>query len=190
MKTSHLLALCATVLMAFSAAAAQAPKAAPRPGLTLTSPDFQDGSVIPNKYTQADSNFVSPQLDWTNVPAGTQSFTLIVHDLDVARQKGTEDVLHWLIFNIPGSAHSLPQGVPAEEKLPDGAVQAKNVRGKVGYLGPGAPRQGPDHHYSFELYALDTKLDLGPDATRDDVLKAMNGHILGKGVLVGRHHLP
>ena len=183
------------ILVLFSAlssiALAQAnaqPKAAPRPGLTVTSPAFQDGGIIPNKYTQAETTFVSPKLEWTNVPAGTVSFVLLMHDPDVSLQKKTDDVLHWLAFNIPGTSTGLPEGVPAEAKLPDGTVQVKNTRGAVGYLGPGAPAAGPYHHYTFELFALDTKLDLGPDATRADVLKAIDGHIVGKGVVEGRFH--
>lgn len=160
----------------------------PRPGLTLTTSAFSDGGEIPARFTQSDPNAVSPKLEWTNVPAGTVTFALILHDPDVALQKKTDDVLHWMIFNIPGTAHELTEGVPANATLPDGTVQAKNLRGGVGYMGPGAPAVGPHHHYSFELFALDTKLDLGPDATRADVLKAIDGHILGKGVLVGRFH--
>ncbi|HLG95152.1 MAG TPA: YbhB/YbcL family Raf kinase inhibitor-like protein [Bryobacteraceae bacterium] len=179
-----------TILLAagLSVVLAQAPKAPPRPGLTLTTTAFSDGSEIPAKYTQQDPNPISPKLDWTNVPQGTVTFALILHDPDVAIRKNTEDVLHWMIFNIPGSAMSLPEGMPATATMPDGAIQAKNLRGAVGYMGPGAPPAGPDHHYTFELFALDTKLDLGPDASRADVLKAMEGHILGKGVLVGRFH--
>jgi Raf kinase inhibitor-like YbhB/YbcL family protein len=156
----------------------------PGPGLTLTSPDFEDGGVIPNKFTQADPNAVSPKLEWTHVPPGTMSFALILHDPDVALQRKTDDVLHWMIFNIPGTATGLPGGVPANAKLDDGSINAKNLRGGVGFMGPGAPPAGPYHHYTFELFAL----DLGPDATRADVLAAMQGHILGKGVLEGRFH--
>jgi Raf kinase inhibitor-like YbhB/YbcL family protein len=158
------------------------------PGLTLTTPAFADGAEIPAKYTQSDPNAVSPKLEWTNVPMGTVTFALIFHDPDVALQRKTDDVLHWMTFNIPGSARELPEGVPATAKMADGTIQAKNLRGGVGYMGPGAPPQGPHHHYTFELFALDTKLDLGEDATRADVLKAIDGHILGKGVLVGRFH--
>ncbi len=158
------------------------------PGLALSSPDFEDGGIIPNKFTQADPNPVSPRLAWTNVPPNTASFVLILHDPDVALQRKTDDVLHWMAFNIPGAAHELPGGMAATPQMPDGTVQAKNLRGGVGYMGPGAPQPGPYHHYTFELFALDTKLDLMPDATRADVLKAMEGHILGKGVLVGRFH--
>jgi len=117
-----------------------------------------------------------------------QSFTLILHDPDVALQKNTDDVLPWMIFNIPGSARELAEGVPANATLSDGTINAKNLRGGVGYMGPGAPPPGPHHHYTFELFALDTKLDLGPDASRADVLKAMQGHIVAKAVLVGRFH--
>ena len=163
-------------------------KMPPRPGLTLTTSAFSDGGEIPARFTQSDPNAVSPKLEWTNVPAGTVTFALILHDPDVALQKKTDDVLHWMIFNIPGTAHELAEGVPANATLSDGTIQAKNLRGGVGYMGPGAPAAGPHHHYSFELFALDTKLDLGPDATRADVLKAIDGHILGKGVLVGRFH--
>jgi len=180
-----------TGCVVFAAAAlvlAQAPKGPPRPGLTLTSPDFPDGGEIPAKFTQSDPSPVSPKLEWTHVPPGTVTFALILHDPDVAIQKKTGDVLHWMIFNIPGNATSLPEGMPATATMPDGAIQAKNLRGAVGFMGPGAPAAGPDHHYTFELFALDTKLDLGPDASRADVLAAMEGHILGKGVLVGRFH--
>jgi Raf kinase inhibitor-like YbhB/YbcL family protein len=163
-------------------------KMPPRPGLTITTSAFADGSEIPAKYTQSDPNPVSPKLEWTNVPPNTVTFALILHDPDVALQRKTDDVLHWMIFNIPGTAHELPEGVPANATMSDGTVQAKNLRGAVGYMGPGAPAVGPHHHYTFELFALDTKLDLGPDATRADVLKAIDGHILGKGVLVGRFH--
>jgi Raf kinase inhibitor-like YbhB/YbcL family protein len=158
------------------------------PGLTLSSPDFEDGGIIPDKYSQKGGpNAPSPKLEWKNVPPGTQSFVLLMHDPDVALQKKLDDVTHWLIFNIPGTATELQGGVPAEPKLPDGAINAKGIR-QVGYMGPGAPAAGPYHHYTFELFALDTKLDLGPDATRPEVMKAIDGHILAKGVLEGRFH--
>jgi Raf kinase inhibitor-like YbhB/YbcL family protein len=164
------------------------PKGPPVPGLTLTTTAFEDGGIVPNKYTQATPDAVSPKLDWTNVPMGTVSFVLLLHDPDVAIAKKLEDVTHWMAFNIPGSATGLPEGVPATATMSDGTVQIKNRGNRVGYMGPGAGAAGPYHHYTFELYALDTKLDLKEDATRDDVTKAMDGHILGKGVLVGRFH--
>ena len=93
-----------------------------------------------------------------------------------------------MMFNIPGTARELAAGMSADAKLADGAIQIKNTRGAVGFMGPGAPAPGPYHHYTFELFALDTKLDLGPDATRGNVMKAMDGHVIAKGVLEGRFH--
>ena len=160
----------------------------PGPGLTLTTTGFEDGGIVPNKYSQADPNPVSPPLQWTHVPAGTVSFVLLMHDPDTALQKKLGDVTHWMAFNIPGTAPSLPENVPPTAQLPDGTVQIKNLRGNVGFMGSGAVAAGPYHHYTWELFALDTKLDLGPDATRAEVLQAIDGHIIGKGVLVGRFH--
>ncbi len=131
---------------------------------------------------------VQPKLEWTNVPAGVESFALLFHDPDGAPGKKVEDVTHWMVFNIPGTARELAAGVSTEPKLADGTIQIKGTRGAVGYMGPGAGAAGPYHHYTFELFALDTKLDLGPDATRADVMKAMDGHVIAKGVLEGRFH--
>jgi Raf kinase inhibitor-like YbhB/YbcL family protein len=179
----------AVLLMIAGVAASQDKAKAPaRPGLTLTTAAFEDGGVIPAKYTQADASPASPKLEWTNVPPNTVSFVLYMHDPDVALQRKTDDMLHWLMLNIPGDARSLAEGVPVGTQPSDGAVQLKNGGGVIGYRGPGAPAAGPYHHYTFELFALDTKLDLGPDATRAEVMKAIDGHILGKGVLVGRFH--
>ena len=173
-------------------AAAQSKSGSPtpaKPGFTLTTPDFSDGGVVPDKFTYAVKNFVSPKLEWSNVPEGTVSFALIFHDPDEALHGHIEDVLHWLAFNIPGNARELPGSLAPDPKLSDGTIQAKSVRRTPGYMGPGADAPGPYHHYTFELFALDTKLNLGPDATRPDVLKAMDGHILAKAALVGRFHL-
>ena len=186
MKTKLILA----ALLAGATAGVHAQRGPARPGLTLTTSAFQDGAEIPGKYTQAVPNPVSPKLEWTNVPDGTQSFVLNMLDPDTALQKKTDTVVHWVAFDIPGTARGLPEGVPADAKLPDGTIQIKNQGGVVGYRGPGAPAAGPMHHYTWELYALDTKLDLTPDATRADVLKAIDGHILGKAVLVGRFKRP
>src|ERR1700739_1584646 len=193
MRLRHVLTICAILSIAAAGSALAKPQAqqaaAPAvPGLTLTSPDFEDGSIIPAKFTQSSPSPVSPKLQWSNVPPNTASFVLITHDPDVAIDKKAGDVLHWMAFNIPGSARELPEGVPTDAKLAHGTIPVKDPRRAGGFLGPGAPAVGPYHHYTFELFALDTKLDLGPDATRADVLAAMDGHILGKGVLVGRFH--
>lgn len=187
--------IAAALALAISATAfAQTPapgtqKPAPGPGLTLTTTAFEDGGVIPVKYTSADPKAVSPALTWTNVPNGTVTFALIFHDPDVALKRSTLDVLHGMWFNIPATTTSFAEGA-LSGSLTDGTVQAKNMRNQPGYMGPGAGAAGPMHHYTFELFALDTKLDLTADATRDDVIKAMDGHILGKAVLVGRFKRP
>lgn len=167
------------------------PPQPPRQALTLTTTAFPDGGVIPPKYTQAGEQ-ISPVLTWTNVPPGTASFVLHMRDPDVARNKTTEDQVHWLVWNIPGTATGLPENVPKGLELPDGSRQI-SASGPV-YRGPGAPASGPMHHYTFELYALDTKLDVAPgvDAwdTRNAIWKAMQGHILGKAVYVGLFRRP
>jgi hypothetical protein len=157
--------------------------------MALTTTGFPDGGLIPAKYTMSVPNPVSPDLAWTNAPPNVVSFVLILHDPDTSVMRKTDDILHWMVFNIPGTATGMPEGVPAGPTLADGSVQIKNLRGNPTYMGPGAGAAGPFHHYTFELYALDIKLDLGPDATRPDILTAMNGHILRKAVLVGRFHL-
>jgi Raf kinase inhibitor-like YbhB/YbcL family protein len=188
MKTK--LFLCFGVALAAAVSAFAQPKGPGTPGMTLSSSAFTDGAVIPNKYTQAVPNPVSLALAWTNVPGNPAAFVLIMHDPDVARNKTTEDQLHWLVINIPGSARSLPEGVPMEPKLPDDSFQGKNGGDTVGFRGPGAPAAGPNHHYTLELFALDTKLPLDDKATRSDVLKAMDGHVVAKAVLVGLFHRP
>ena len=117
------------------------------------------------------------------------SFTLLMHDPEPSINKTTEDVTHWMLFNIPGTATGLPGGVPAGN-LPDGTIQIKGRGGANAYMGPGNPAINPYHHYTFELFALDTKLALDANATREQVMQAMNGHILGKAVLVGRFKRP
>ena len=164
-----------------------APKA---PGMSLTTPDFEDGGVIPDKFTQAVPMPISPKLVFGNVPMATVSFALIMHDPDNALNKMPEDVLHWMAFNIPGTAKGLDGGLATDAKLPDGTVQAKNRGGNPGYMGPGNAAINPYHHYTWELFALDATLPLGPDASRADVLKAMEGHIVGKAILEGRFKRP
>jgi len=135
---------------------------------------------------------VSPALTWTNTPPNTMSLVLHMHDLEVVRNKTTEDQLHWLVWNIPPTATGLPEGVPMGATLQDGSHQI-SASGPV-YRGPGAPATGPMHHYTFEIFALDTKLDVQAAAdafeTRTNVMKAMQGHVLGKAVYVGLFKRP
>ena len=182
-------AICGLIL-SVSAGAALAQQAGSPPPLpmTLTSTSFVDGGVLPDKSTAASAKPVSPELSWDNAPAATVSFALMVHDLDAATDKTSEDHLHWGIFNIPANVHSLAEGQPNVPQLPDGSIQIKSsAPAMVGFRGPGFPGISY-HHYAFELYALDTKLPLGQDATRDDVLKAMNGHIISQAADVALAH--
>ncbi len=173
------------------AAAGQAPAAPAAPPMILTTTAFPDGGVIPDRYTQAGEQ-VSPVLTWANVPAGTVSFVLNMRDPDVARNKTAEDQVHWLVWGIPGTAKGMAEGQPKGPTLPDGSQQI-SASGQV-YRGPGAPAAGPRHHYTFELFALDTTLDVkataDPWETRTAVYAAMQGHILGKAVYVGLFRRP
>jgi len=179
------------LLQGGTAVAGQAPAAPAAPPLTLSTTAFPDGGVIPDKYTQAGEQ-VSPALTWTNVPAGTVSFVLNMRDPDVARNKTSEDQVHWLVWGIPGTAKGLTEGQPKGPTLPDGSQQI-SATGQV-YRGPGAPAAGPRHHYTFELFALDTKIDVkataDPWETRTAVYAAMQGHVLGKAVYVGLFRRP
>ena len=155
--------------------------------MTLVSVAWPDGGQIPAKYTQAGEE-LSPALSWSGVPEGAASFVLIVHDLEAAAGSGTDDILHWLLWNIPATATSLPEGVPRGSQLPDGTRQISATG--PNYRGPGAPASGPAHHYVFELFALDTMLDIpavgaSPPQTRAAVVAAMAGHVRGKAAYVG-----
>jgi phosphatidylethanolamine-binding protein (PEBP) family uncharacterized protein len=123
----------ATLVLFSSAVGATAqtpPTPAPvptKPRLALTTDAFEDGGIIPNKFTMAaEGTPVSPRLTWINVPEGTVSFALVLIDPDTAVMKKTDEVLHWMIFNIRGTAHELPEGVPAQPQLPDGSIQSLN----------------------------------------------------------------
>ena len=167
------------------------------PTLTMTVAGFPDGGQIPVRFSQAGEGAApgegtSPAITWSNAPPGTQSFVLHMHDMDVARNRTTDDQPHWVVWNIPATATGLPEGVAKGSPRPDGSYQI-SATGPV-YRGPGAPANGPMHHYVFELFALDTKLDVQPAAdafeTRANVLKAMQGHVLGKSVYGGVFRRP
>lgn len=178
------------VLM-FAAVVAIAQRGGGGPAMTLTTTAWPDGGPIPARYTQAGEQ-VSPALTWANAPANTASFVVHMHDPDVALNRGTDTQVHWLVWNVPGSAKGLPEGVPQGAQLPDGSRQI-SATGPV-YRGPGAPATGPMHHYTIEVYALDAMVDVQPAATapetRTAVFRAMAGHVLGKAVYVGLFRRP
>ncbi len=149
--------------------------------LQITSSVFENGGVIPGPYT-CDGDDVSPPLSWSELPAGTQSLALIFDDVDAPAGIW----VHWMLFNIPTAAGSLPEAVPAEETVAEVGVQGSNSWQRLGYGGP-CPPQGSEHRYYFRLYALDITLNLKANAIRTDVEKAMSGHILAEGQLMGRY---
>lgn len=162
-----------------------AKKQGPPPMLKINVAAFPDGGKIPAKYTcSAGQTSPSPAISWSNAPAGTQSFVVILHDPDPVIANSTTDVLHWAIFDIPGSAKGLSEGV-AKGDQSDGAKQIKNIAGGDGYLGPCPPPGHGNHHYTLEVFALNAKLGLPASASRQDLMKAMDGKVLSKGVYIG-----
>jgi Raf kinase inhibitor-like YbhB/YbcL family protein len=153
----------------------------PLGGFVLSSPAFANGDPIPAQYTCDGANR-SPALSWTGAPPTTASFALIVEDPDAPG--GT--FIHWVLYDLPGTASSLPEAVPPDPELPTlgGARQGRTSFRKIGYGGP-CPPKGPPHHYHFRLFALDAKLGLATGATRDEVAAAMQGHEVGRTELIG-----
>ena len=148
--------------------------------IEVTSLAFEDGAAIPSRYT-CDGLDVSPPLSWGSVPDGTQSLALIADDPDAPR----ETFVHWMIYDLPPDTRGLPEDVPNQRTLPSGAAQGVNGAGSIGYMGP-CPPSG-SHRYFFKVYALDTELGLGGGATKEDVLSAMEGHVLDEGNLMGTY---
>jgi len=169
------------VFFAIAGCAQTAPLAEPpndgKAEFAITSPAFAEGAEIPVKYTD-DSQNVSPPLDWSRGPSGTASFALIMDDLDAG------NFTHWVIYNLPPDARGLPEAVPRDEKLDRRALQGKNGGRKIGYFGPSPPKGSP-HRYCFTLYALDKSLDLAAGASKEQVLQAMDGHVLAQSQLTG-----
>jgi Raf kinase inhibitor-like YbhB/YbcL family protein len=207
MKVMQQSLLSAIIVMSSSTMAiAQAPAgapggrgpAAPRLAFSVSSPAWADGGEVPMTNAGRGGN-KSPEFEfhWMlgtnpgNAPDNLQTYAVIFHDIENSTNKTTVDTLHWSAFNIPGTAKGLSEGLAAGD-LPDGTRNGPGIaagRGTPSYFGPGAG-PGPFHHYVFEFYALDTKLDLPAKTTREDLVKAMDGHVIGKAAYVGRFHAP
>jgi Raf kinase inhibitor-like YbhB/YbcL family protein len=174
------------MLAAMGTEKAAGQQAAPPPPskFTMTTSAYADGDWIPAQYACGVPEGTSPGVQWSNPPDGTMSFALIFHDADAAPGKGSMDVTHWLLWNIAANAAQLPASVKPDTS-PDGIQQGKNIRGVNGYQPPCPPVGARPHHYIFELYALDTKLDLPAGSSRSDLLKAMESHVIGKASFVG-----
>lgn len=149
--------------------------------LQLTSSAFQTESDIPKEFS-CDGRNISPDLSWSGAPAGTKAFALVMHDPDAPISGG---YTHWLVYNIPANVNHIPQHAPAQDRLPGGGRQGKNDAGNYGYMGP-CPPSGT-HRYYFRLYALDQELDPGAGASKADMEKALQGHVLAQAELLGRY---
>ena len=156
------------------------------PMINIKIADFADGGHIPARYTcAAGQGSPSPAITWSGAPATTQSYAAILHDPDpVLGGSATNDVLHWAIFDIPGDAKGLLEGVKNGEQA-DGSKQIKNIGGGAGYMGPCPPAGHGDHHYILEVFALSAKLGLPDTTSRADLMSAMNGKVVAKGLYVG-----
>jgi Raf kinase inhibitor-like YbhB/YbcL family protein len=147
--------------------------------IKITSSAFQEGGMIPSKYT-CDGDDISPPLKWEGVPDGTKSIALIADDPDAPGRV----FVHWVLYNLPANAKEQPENTPKKDTLQNGTKQGKTDFGKVGYGGP-CPPSGT-HRYYFKLYALDTTIE-GGSMDKSKLLKAMEGHILAQGQLMGKY---
>ena len=148
---------------------------------SISSSSFPNGGDIPKKFT-CDGADVSPEISWTQPPAGTQSFALIAHDPDAPSGTWT----HWVLFDLPATTSTLAEGVNKIDELPGGERQGRNDFRKIGYNGP-CPPPGKPHRYFFKLYALSSKLNLKPGASKQEVEQAMQGLTLGMAEWTGKY---
>jgi hypothetical protein len=205
------LTLSAAVIASAALVLAQAPAGAPpggrgappapRPVFSVSTSAWPDGGEVPmhNAYF-GDNKSPAFEFHWTlagnptATPDTVKTYAVIFHDIENSTNKTALDTLHWSAFNIPGTATGMPEGLAAGT-LPDGTVNGPGIATsrpnatEGSFFGPGAG-PGPFHHYVFEFYALDTKLDLTAKSTRDELMKAMDGHVVGKAAYVGRFHGP
>lgn len=148
--------------------------------LLVTSGAFTNGGQLEDKYTQNGDN-MSPSLAWTKGPLGTQTYVVLTEDAGVNRH---DPIVHWVLYNVPSTTTELPQNIPTDATLENGAEQGKNVRGAVGYVGP-KPPAGQSHPYHFEVFALNSHLNIDPaKADRQAVVNAMKNHVLTSGEIV------
>lgn len=149
---------------------------------TLSSTAFGPGAQIPTQYTCKGAD-ISPALQWSGAPPHTVALALVMDDPDAP----SGDWVHWVLWNLPASSHTLTEDLPQREELADGTRQGHNSFGKTGYKGP-CPPTGQTHRYFVRLYALDGKLGLAPGATRDELETAMKGHVLAQTEYMGTFH--
>jgi len=169
------------IFLCFSLASCSGPeKNKGQEDFSLKSPAFKHGQKIPAKYT-CDGENISPEIVWSGVPNATQSFALICEDLS-GRYRA---FIHWVIYNIPPTSKGLPQNVPQQAQLPDGAQQAYNGRSRLGYLGPCPGDE--THRYVFRLYALDSRIEDEPPLNSGKVISFIEAHTIARAVLLGTY---
>jgi len=142
---------------------------------------FEEGALVPTRYSCEGEN-VSPEIVWSGVPVGTNSFAVVMDDPDAPR--GVFD--HWVLFNLPPSLNGLPENMPDTAVLVSGGINGRNSTGNIGYVGP-CPPPGNLHHYRFTVYALDTMLGLDSSADKQNLLDALSGHILADSLYTGTY---
>ncbi len=176
------LSVCATIVLLVCGAPSKVSTSAVEAdsGMALVSSAFRPGESIPTKYSLYGDN-VSPDLTWDRAPEGTKSFALICRDPDAPA--GT--FYHWVLFNIPETVKSLPEGLGRTAVLPGGGMQARNSFRRMGYDGPKPP--SGTHRYYFDLYALDVRPALDQAATAEHLLAAIKGHVVGQASLMGTY---
>lgn len=157
----------------------------PVASMKVTSKAFAGNAAIPEKYSGY-SNGPSPDLAWSGAPPATRTYVLIMEDPD-AKSVAPEPFVHWIAYNIPAMTMTLPEGVPAAGDIKGGGVQGVNGTKARGYFGPRPPAGDPDHHYHFQVFALDAELPLKPGANKADLIAAMQGHVLAWGELIGTY---
>lgn len=175
-----ILALAVAIVPANVLSSAQA-QGASSMAFAISSTGFPNGADIPKKFT-CDGADVSPELSWRESPSGTQGFALIADDPDAPAGTWT----HWVLFDIPSSATSLPEGISKVDQLPGGERQGRNDFHKIGYNGP-CPPPGKPHRYFFKLYALNAKLDLKPGSSKQELEEAIRGRTLGMAQWMGKY---
>lgn len=149
--------------------------------LTVRSSAFSPGTEIPDRYTQNGEN-MSPSLEWTKGPQGTRSYVVLAEDAGVDR---AEPIVHWVMYDINPALTRLPSAMPSEPTVSAGS-QGKNISGELGYIGP-KPPAGQVHPYHFQVFALNTRLNLDPGSDRNAVIAAMKGKVLASGDLIGNY---
>lgn len=159
-------------------ASATAPAAA---AFALTSEAFANGASIPTEYS-CDGKSSSPPLKWSGAPSAAKAFALVMHDPDAPRAGG---FTHWVVYDLPAGTTGLDGGASPSGSLPAGAKQGANGSGRNQYTGPCPPKGGPAHHYNFRLYALDAPLNLEAGKTKEEIEKAVQGHVLAQADLTG-----